>query len=230
MGYGEVPPKGGFSQLVCCLVGIAGVFTNAVVVTSLLRSAKLKPMEQLFAGKLHDIASRRKFRGISVLLIQRWWRFLRARRKVEAAEAKLLHVSYTKQLKTHKRANNLRKGPSPDLAELLDHYVSLVDAKFQETSRPLTPLPVLSKRLSRLCTRMFSFTSSVLLFKRKAMNQHNILLAANRRAKRVRSEGRRGTIVSKPQQKRATNEAFVRMLERGTSTRLTLPISASPGL
>ena len=228
MGYGEVPPRGGFSRLTSCLVAIAGVFTNTVVVTSLLRSAKLKPMEQLFAVKLHDLASRRKFLLISVVLIQRWWRFIVARREPEAEKAKIQRILYQQKLKMHTRANTLRTRPTQDLAELLDHYAFLLDAKFQETSKSLEPLPVLNKKLSRLCTKLFTFTSSVLLLKRKAMNLRAILITANRRTTRVRSEGRRGTIVSKTQQKKATDQAFVRMLERGTSTRLTLLVSVPP--
>ena len=229
LGYGEVRPEGGFSRLVCCLVAVAGVFTNTVVVTSLLRSAKLKPTEQLFALKLHDMLSRRSYRLISIVLVQRWWKLLKARR-TEADTVKIQLTAYKEQLKKHIRAKSLRRRPTPDIAELLHHYAYITDGKFQETLRILRPLPVVNLKLTRLCTELFSCTSSLLLLKRKAMNLRAILIGSNRQRKRIRSVGRRLTIVSKTQQKLATNEAFVRMLERGTSTRLTLALSPSPAI
>jgi hypothetical protein len=223
IGYGEMPPIFYMTQIVCCGVACVGVFANTVVTTSLLRITKLTVREigLVDAVRKHTDSKREM---VAIVLMQRWWRLVAAR-KHKASLRFILLLSLYEQADRFRTRIRLRASErSRELKELLHITRDALDRKMHETARSLQHLKPLRDNLARFCTKQVAFVTKMLLFKRK-IQELRLLFREERQTRRM-LRSRRSSAFSKKQQKLASESAYRRMLERRAGPRSVSEFSA----
>lgn len=223
IGYGEMPPDYYIPQLVCCAVACVGVFTNALVTTSLLRITKLNVKELEFATLVRRHVDQRKV-DMAVVLLQRWWKLIAARKHNESLRFIRLLSFYDQAGRFHKFTRMRVTERSRELPELLRLAQYTIDQRMQAASRSLRQLNPLRDNLARFNTQQVGFLSKMLLVKRKIVDLCSHLREGRQR--RMRYHSRRSSAFSKKQQKLASEGAYRRMLEHRAGHRSVSEFSA----
>ena len=214
IGYGDIFITSHLSRLVCSAAAFMGSFTNSLVVSSLLNTAKLNIPELQFASAVRKSAQVCN-RTVSATLIQRWWRLVLARKHSRPNRFFLLWKLHEQAVRFHRNVTKLNSSKErPELEKLLHSTRVDLDKEFQDTIKKLQELKKCQDDLDTISGRMVDFMANTLILKRRVA--HHILLYTRRHepVPRQRTSTRKSTSnSSKQQQKIASEIAFRRMLE-----------------
>ena len=213
IGYGDVIPQTHFGRLICVGAGFVGCMTLSLMINFVEQSTRLTVREKDFLKELYcKEQARTHLPSLAVLLLQRWWRVVAARRD-KRKRLQLLRLYNWTAASFRLRYQIMISKENPEVDETILKVQEDVGAQFAIYIAELQPLRRCGEKLANFSTCLSRFTVKLLEGRSQAKRLASILALEKREPLRVNrfTWTARAAQVSKIAKKRKTDKAYKRV-------------------